>query len=48
MAIVFVLIIMEGAISMDVFLNSNWEEVRSSAVNFDTLLFFPYICYFMS
>ncbi|XP_066346378.1 tetraspanin-19-like [Miscanthus floridulus] len=26
MAIVFVLIIMEGAITMDVFLNSNWEE----------------------
>jgi len=26
-----------GLLTMDVFLNSNWEEVRSSAVNFDTL-----------
>jgi hypothetical protein len=37
MTIVFMLIILEGAITLDVFLNSNWEEVRSSAVNFDTL-----------
>ena len=29
MIIVFVLIILEGAITMDVFLNTNWEEVKS-------------------
>ena len=31
MIIVFVLIILEGAITMDVFLNTNWEEVKSSS-----------------
>jgi len=31
MVIVFVLIILEGAITMDVFLNTNWEEVKSSS-----------------
>jgi hypothetical protein len=36
MIIVFVLIILEGAITVDVFLNNNWEEVRSfSAVNYE-------------
>jgi hypothetical protein len=35
MIIVFVLIILEGAITVDVFLNTNWEEVKSfSAVDY--------------
>jgi hypothetical protein len=41
--LVFVLIILEGAITVDVFLNRNWEEVRgSSAVNCSNSCHLPY------
>ena len=55
MIIVFVLIILEGAITVDVFLNTNWEEVKScSTVDYGwyfmlfslyllCLIFFPFL-----
>jgi hypothetical protein len=41
--LVFVLIILEGGIAVDVFLNRNWKEVRSSsAVNCSNSCHLPY------